>query len=41
MKKVILLLFSILLLAGCEEKKEKLVLATEAGFAPYEYYSLR
>ena len=39
MKKVILLLFSILLLAGCEEKKEKLVLATEAGFAPYEYYS--
>ena len=28
-----------LLVTGCGEKKEKLILATEAGFAPYEYYS--
>ena len=39
MKKVLILLFSFLLLTSCETKKEKLVLATEAGFAPYEYYS--
>ena len=26
-------------LTGCSKKKGKLVLATEAGFAPYEYYS--
>lgn len=39
MKKVLLLFCSILLLCGCESNKEKLVLSTEAGFAPYEYYS--
>ena len=26
-------------LTSCGEKKDKLILATEAGFAPYEYYS--
>lgn len=39
MKKLVLILMSILLLCGCESNKEKLVLSTEAGFAPYEYYS--
>ena len=37
-KFLILLLIIILLLTGCTQKKETLVLATEAGFAPYEYY---
>ena len=38
-KKSIILLFLILfLVSGCEKKKDTLVLATEAGFAPYEYY---
>ena len=39
-KKMIIILFIIMLLVtGCGKKKEKLVLVTEAGFAPYEYYS--
>ena len=40
MKKRIFVFLSIIifLLTGCSNKKEKLVLATEAGFAPYEYY---
>ncbi len=39
-KRIIIILFIIMLLVtGCGEKKEKLILATEAGFAPYEYYS--
>ena len=29
---------SILLLTGCKRDDNKLILATEAGFAPYEYY---
>ena len=39
MKKFLLVLFSLCLLTGCEREKEKLILVTEAGFAPYEYYS--
>ena len=39
MKKLYLLLISLLLLTGCTKEKEKLILSTEAGFAPYEYYS--
>ena len=39
MKKFLMLLFSLCLLTGCEKEKEKLILVTEAGFAPYEYYS--
>ena len=39
MKKLWILLFSLLLLTGCGKEKEKLILVTEAGFAPYEYYS--
>ena len=40
MKKIkyLIPLLILLLLTGCSEKKDKLVLATEAGFAPYEYY---
>jgi len=37
-KKCIILILIILLLTGCSSKKDTLVLATEAGFAPYEYY---
>ncbi len=37
MKKIIMLL-SILLLCSCSNQKEKLIMVTEAGFAPYEYY---
>lgn len=38
MKKFMLLVLSILLLTGCKRDDNKLILATEAGFAPYEYY---
>ena len=38
MKKIVILLICLLLLVGCDNKKQ-LVLSTEAGFAPYEYYS--
>lgn len=38
MKKIMLLVMSILLLTGCNRDDNKLILATEAGFAPYEYY---
>ena len=40
MKKIIGLLFMILLVTGCGKKDDnKLIMVTEAGFAPYEYYS--
>ncbi len=39
MKKLLLLLCAIFLLTGCGKEKNKLILSTEAGFAPYEYYS--
>ncbi len=39
MRKIILLCISFLLLTGCSGKNDDvLVMATEAGFAPYEYY---
>lgn len=38
MKKIMLLVMSILLLTGCKRDDNKLILATEAAFAPYEYY---
>lgn len=37
--KISLIIFIIFIIFGCGNKKEKLVLSTEAGFAPYEYYS--
>ncbi len=40
MKKIIVLLCMIMLVAGCGKKdNSKLIMVTEAGFAPYEYYS--
>ena len=41
MKKYVIFLIVTLciFLTGCEEKKEEIVMVTEAGFAPYEYYS--
>lgn len=40
MKKIIVLLCMIMLVAGCGKKDDsKLIMVTEAGFAPYEYYS--
>ena len=38
MKKIMLLVMSILLMTGGKRDDNKLILATEAGFAPYEYY---
>lgn len=37
MKKILLILF-MLLLTGCNKESDELVMVTEAGFAPYEYY---
>ncbi len=38
MKKVVVMMFLILILGGCGKDDDKLVMVTEAGFAPYEYY---
>lgn len=38
LKKVTLLTTIILLFCGCEKSNDELILVTEAGFAPYEYY---
>ena len=37
-RSLIIILISLILITGCSNKKDKLILATEAGFAPYEYY---
>lgn len=39
MKKYLILLIIPLLLTGCGNREDKLIMATEASFAPYEYYS--
>lgn len=38
MKKVIILIMLLITLGGCNKKSNELVMVTEAGFAPYEYY---
>ncbi len=38
MKKVLIIIMCLLMI-GCNNQKEKLIMVTEAGFAPYEYYS--
>lgn len=39
MKKIlILIVITIIFITGCGKKDNQLVMATEAGFAPYEYY---
>ena len=37
--KITVLLLLTIIICGCTSKNNKLVLATEASFAPYEYYS--
>ena len=39
MKKILLFCFLSLLLYGCEKRENKLIMVTEASFAPFEYYS--
>lgn len=38
MKKILLIILSILLITGCKKEDNTIVMVTEAGFAPYEYY---
>ncbi len=38
MKKIMVFILCLFMLTACSNNKEKLVLVTEAGFAPYEYY---
>lgn len=39
MKRIILvIMLSVLVLSGCSKKDDELVMVTEAGFKPYEYY---
>lgn len=38
MKKVLLLIMMLFMLSGCGRSENEIVMATEAGFAPYEYY---
>ena len=39
MKKCFLLILISLFLFGCEKREDRLVMVTEASFAPFEYYS--
>ena len=38
MKKIILFIFIVLFFSACSRNKNELIMVTEAGFAPYEYY---
>lgn len=38
MKKIVVIALLLLTLTGCEKNNDELVMVTEAGFAPYEYY---
>ena len=38
MKKVIILIMLLFTLGGCKKNTNELIMVTEAGFAPYEYY---
>ena len=38
MKKILIIFIFLFLLTGCGNKNNELVMVTEAGFAPYEYY---
>lgn len=38
MKKLVVLVLCILLINGCKRNDDTIVMVTEAGFAPYEYY---
>ena len=39
MKKYLIIIIIVLLMTGCSNRDDKLIMATEAAFAPYEYYS--
>ena len=39
MKKICLLLFIFIFCTACTDRESKLIMVTEASFAPYEYYS--
>ena len=39
LKKIIKLLIILLFCIGCTKREDKLIMVTEASFAPYEYYS--
>ena len=39
MKKTLILIVLCMLICGCTKREDKLIMVTEAGFAPYEYYS--
>ena len=36
--KIIILCLCLITLCGCKKNSDELVMATEAGFAPFEYY---
>lgn len=38
MKKILLIIL-LILCSGCSKREDKLIMVTEAGFAPYEYYA--
>lgn len=38
MKKILLLIMLVLFLCGCGRSENEIIMVTEAGFAPYEYY---
>lgn len=38
MKKIIVMLLTLFLITGCGKDQNKIVMVTEAGFAPYEFY---
>ena len=39
MKKVVILILMVFFCSGCINREDKLIMVTEASFAPYEYYS--
>ena len=38
-RRVLIIFLVCFMLCGCERREDKLIMVTEAGFAPYEYYS--
>ena len=38
-KKIVILVFIMFIGSGCSKREDKLIMVTEASFAPYEYYS--
>jgi len=38
-KKILIIIFILIICGGCSKREEKLIMVTEASFAPYEYYA--